>query len=126
VVLAVDANLVENEWLVFVKGGREATSLKSFDWIKEGVERGAGEILLTSMAHDGTKAGFAVELTASVSDMVNVPVIASGGAGSREHFKQIFSEGKADAALAASIFHFGEIPIPSLKDYLRKENIPVR
>ncbi len=126
VVLAVDTNLVENEWLVFVKGGRDATALKTFDWIREGVERGAGEILLTSMAHDGTKNGFAVVLTAAVSEIVSVPVIASGGAGSCEHFKEIFSEGKADAALAASIFHFGEIPIPSLKDYLRKENIPVR
>lgn len=126
VVLAIDTNLENDEWTVFVKGGREATDKKTMPWVKEGVERGAGEILLTSMKHDGTKNGFAVEITKAVSELVNVPVIASGGAGRQEHFKEIFTTGKADAALAASIFHFGEIPIPLLKDYLRRQNIPIR
>jgi len=126
VVLAVDTNKVNDEWKVFVKGGREATEKNTFDWIKEGEQRGVGEILLTSMLHDGTKNGFALELTRKVSELVNIPVIASGGAGKAEHFTEIFNEGKADAALAASIFHFGEIPITSLKNYLRNQNIPVR
>jgi len=126
VVLAVDTNLVDNEWTVFVKGGREATDKKTLSWIKEGTDRGAGEILLTSMKHDGTKNGFAIEITKAVSELVNIPVIASGGAGKQEHFTEVFTEGKADAALAASIFHFGEIPIPQLKDYLRRQNISVR
>jgi len=126
VVLAIDTNLEKDEWTVFVKGGREATDRETISWAKEGADRGAGEILLTSMKHDGTKNGFAIEITKAVSELVNVPVIASGGAGRQEHFKEIFSTGKADAALAASIFHFGEIPIPSLKDYLRRQNIPVR
>jgi imidazole glycerol-phosphate synthase subunit HisF len=126
VVVAVDTNFINDEWNVFVKGGREATSIKTFDWVREIEQRGAGEILLTSMMHDGTKNGFAVELTKAVSELVNIPVIASGGAGKLEHFTEIFTEGKADAALAASIFHFGEIPIPSLKNYLRNQNIAVR
>lgn len=126
VVLAVDTNIIDGQWRIFIKGGREATDKKTFDWIYEGVQRGAGEILLTSMAHDGTKNGFATELTRTVAELVHVPVIASGGAGKPEHFVDIFTEGKADAALAASIFHFGEISIPSLKDYLRSQNIPVR
>jgi cyclase len=126
VVLAVDTNKVNEEWKVFVKGGREATAINTFEWIKEVEQRGVGEILLTSMMHDGTKNGFAVELTKAVSELVNIPVIASGGAGLPEHFTEIFTEGKADAALAASIFHFGEIPIPSLKNYLRNQNIPIR
>jgi cyclase len=95
-------------------------------WIKEIYERGAGEILLTSMAHDGTKNGFANELTAQVSDLVPIPVIASGGAGNKSHFYDVFAKGKADAALAASVFHFGEIPIPDLKEYLQDKGIVIR
>ena len=126
VVLAIDAKRIKSGWLVYVDGGRTPTDRDAIEWTKEGVERGAGEILLTSMDHDGTKSGFAVELTRRISEAVNVPVIASGGAGKKEHFVKIFREGKADAALAASIFHFGEIPIPELKQYLKEQNIAVR
>ncbi len=126
VVLAIDAKRLQDDWIVVVDGGRTPTERRALEWAKEGVERGAGEILLTSMDHDGTKNGFAVELTRLISEAVNVPVIASGGAGKKEHFVQIFREGKADAALAASIFHFGEIPIPELKQYLKQQNITVR
>ena len=126
VVLAIDAKRLQDDWMVVVDGGRTPTERRALEWAKEGVERGAGEILLTSMDHDGTKNGFAVELTRLISEAVNVPVIASGGAGKKEHFVQIFREGKADAALAASIFHFGEIPIPELKQYLKQQNITVR
>ena len=126
VVLAIDAKRIKSGWLVYVDGGRTPTDRDAIEWAKEGVERGAGEILLTSMDHDGTKSGFAVELTRRISEAVNVPVIASGGAGKKEHFVEIFREGKADAALAASIFHFGEIPIPELKQYLKEQNIAVR
>jgi len=126
VVLAIDAKLVKNEWLVFLNGGRIATELKVIDWAKTGVELGAGEILLTSMEADGTKQGFEIELTRKISESVNVPVIASGGAGTVEHFVEVFTQGKADAALAASIFHFREIEIPILKNYLREQNIEVR
>jgi cyclase len=126
VVLAIDAKLVENEWLVFLNGGRAATELKAIEWAKRGVDSGAGEILLTSMEADGTKQGFEIELTRKVSEAVNVPVIASGGAGNTEHFVEVFNKGKADAALAASIFHFREIEIPALKRFLKKQNIEVR
>lgn len=126
VVLAIDAKMVENRWLVFLNGGRVATELDAVDWAKRGVELGAGEILLTSMNADGTKKGFGIELTRLVSEAVNVPVIASGGAGREEHFVEVFQKGRADAALAASIFHFREIEIPALKEYLRLENIEVR
>lgn len=126
VVLAIDTNWVDGTWKVYVKGGRQATGLHTFEWAKEAQERGAGEILLTSMVHDGTKQGFANELTAQLSGMLNIPVIASGGAGEMVHFKSIFEEGKADAALAASIFHFKEIGILDLKNYLATQNIPVR
>ncbi len=126
VVLAIDAKLVGNEWLVFLNGGRVATDLNTFDWAKQGVESGAGEILLTSMNADGTKRGFEIELTKMISEAVNVPVIASGGAGSEKHFVEVFTKGKADAALAASIFHFREIEIPALKTYLKKHEISVR
>ncbi|MHB2156101.1 imidazole glycerol phosphate synthase subunit HisF [Calditrichota bacterium GD2] len=126
VVLAIDARKVGSGWLVYVDGGRTPTELNAVQWAKEGVQRGAGEILLTSMDHDGTKNGFAVELTRTISEAVAVPVIASGGAGKKEHFVEIFQQGKADAALAASIFHFGEIPIPELKQFLKKQNIAVR
>ncbi len=126
VVLAIDAKHLNDDWTVVVDGGRTPTERKALQWAKEGVERGAGEILLTSMDHDGTKNGFAVELTRMISEAVHVPVIASGGAGKKEHFVNIFREGKADAALAASIFHFGEISIPELKQYLKQKNITVR
>ena len=126
VVLAIDTNYVNNEWLVFVKGGREATEKKTVAWAIEGAQRGAGEILLTSMTADGTKNGFALDITRAVSEAVNIPVIASGGAGKVEHFVEVFTEGKSDAALAASIFHFGEIPIPVLKQALKLQYIPIR
>ncbi len=126
VVLAVDTNFYDNQWFVYVKGGREITKLTTLDWIKEAENRGAGEILLTSMANDGTKKGFAYELTANISENIQIPVIASGGAGTKEHFLDIFTKGKADAALAASIFHFGEIPIPTLKKYLKEKGLVLR
>jgi len=126
VVLAVDTRFDGSDWFVYLNGGRTPTEIKAYDWILEVQERGAGEILLTSMNHDGTKNGFAVDLTKRISEAVNIPVIASGGAGKKEHFTEIFTKGKADAALAASIFHFGEIPIPELKQYLKQNNIPIR
>lgn len=126
IVVAIDTNLVNAKWKVFTHGGRTATDINTFTWAKEVERLGAGEILLTSMQHDGTKGGFAIELTKQVSEAVNIPVIASGGAGTMEHFTEIFNAGKADAALAASIFHFGEIPIPQLKQFLQQQNIPVR
>ena len=126
VVVAVDTKFVNNEWIVYVHGGRIPTELKTMDWVKRAEKLGAGEILLTSMNHDGMKTGFALELTNAVSCAVNIPVIASGGAGTKEHFKEVFQQTKASAALAASIFHFGEIPIPELKNYLQHEKIPVR
>ncbi len=126
VVVAIDANLINHEWKVFTHGGRKPTDTDVFQWAKKIEQLGAGEILLTSMQHDGTKQGFALELTCSVCEIVNIPVIASGGAGSPEHFTTIFREGKADAALAAGIFHFGEVLIPQLKNFLQQQNIPVR
>jgi cyclase len=114
------------QWKVWLNGGRLQTEWLATDWIKEAVERGAGEILLTSMDHDGVKEGFALDITRTISQSVAVPVIASGGAGKVEHFKDVFTIGAADAALAASIFHFGEIPIPSLKNYLQHEGISIR
>ena len=127
VVLAIDVKKDSNgEYFVYLNGGRIETKTTCLDWAKKRVEMGAGEILLTSMDHDGTKKGFAVELTRLLAENLPVPVIASGGGGTREHFSQIFKEGKADAALAASIFHFGEIPIPSLKEFLIKEGIDIR
>ncbi|MCB0331792.1 MAG: imidazole glycerol phosphate synthase cyclase subunit, partial [Bdellovibrionales bacterium] len=126
VVLAVDAKEIEGDWRVTVDGGRTPTALNVFHWIREGVERGAGEILLTSMEHDGTKQGFAIDLLHRVSTDLPIPVIASGGAGTMEHFAQVLKDGVADAALAASVFHFGEIGIPSLKHYLREKGVPVR
>jgi len=127
VVLAIDVKKNNNgEYLVYLNGGRLETETTCLDWAKRGVEMGAGEILLTSMDHDGTKNGFAVELTRMLAENLPVPVIASGGGGTRQHFSQIFKEGRADAALAASIFHFGEIPIPSLKEFLRGEGIDIR
>lgn len=126
VVLAVDAKQTYNGWRVFLNGGRIPTELDAIDWIKRGIELGAGEILLTSMNSDGTKDGFEVELTRRASESVSVPVIASGGAGSRDDFAEIFIRGKADAALAASVFHFGEIAIPDLKNFLNMRGVPVR
>ncbi len=125
-VCAIDARLDEDGWHCYVKGGRERTSLSLFDWAREVADRGAGEILFTSMNHDGVKQGFANEALARLADEVPVPVIASGGAGTMAHFRDAFVKGKADAALAASVFHFGEIGIPELKDYLRREGINVR
>ena len=126
VVLAVDTKFVDGEWLVYLNGGRIPTEIRTKDWVKEAVDRGAGEILLTSMNNDGTKDGFAIDITKTVSESVNVPVIASGGAGTMEHFTEVFKEGKADAALAASIFHYGEIGIAELKVYLKKNGIEIR
>jgi cyclase len=126
VVLAIDAKRTGDNWKVFLNGGRVETDLDALEWARRGVDSGAGEILLTSMDADGTRDGFAVELTRKISEIVDVPVIASGGAGTTKHFAEIFESGKADAALAASIFHFREIEIPVLKKYLRERNIEVR
>lgn len=126
IVVAIDTKLHGDTWMVYTHGGHQATDIQTLDWVREIYDRGAGEILLTSMNHDGTKGGFANEITRQVSEMVDIPVIASGGAGTMEHFKEVFTEGKADAALAASIFHFKEIAIPELKNYLRQQHIPVR
>lgn len=126
VVVAIDTKFENNEWMVYVNGGKTPTSLKTTDWAKQVEKFGAGEILLTSMNNDGTKNGFAVDITNQVSEAVNIPVVASGGAGTKVHFKEIFEQTKASGALAASIFHFGEISITELKDYLKTKNIPVR
>lgn len=126
VVLAVDAKQVDGEWVVHLNGGRLPTERRLMEWVKEAEERGAGEILFTSMNHDGTKAGFANQALAMVSDNVSIPVIASGGAGTMEHFYDVFTTGKADAGLAASIFHFQEIEIGDLKNYLKGKGVPVR
>ena len=126
IVVAIDAKKIDGEWFVHLAGGTISTQIKLFDWAKEVEKRGAGEILFTSMNHDGTKNGFANKALAKLSELVNIPIIASGGAGKVEHFVNTFKEGKADAALAASVFHFGEIPIIELKRELKKENIEVR
>ena len=126
VVLAIDTKCIDDEWFVFLNGGRVPTDIKTVDWAIEAVRLGAGEILLTSMNNDGTKDGFALDITRAVSEAVNVPVVASGGAGTMAHFVDVFNEGKADAALAASIFHYKEIGIPELKQYLKNEGIEVR
>ncbi len=126
IVLAIDAKKSGEDWKVFLNGGRIETELDAIEWANRGTQFGAGEILLTSMNRDGTKDGFELGLTRKVSESVNVPVIASGGAGTQEHFVEAFTEGKADAGLAASIFHFQEISIPDLKNYLKKRNIAVR
>ena len=126
VVVAIDAKQINNKWMVHLAGGTIPTQLELFDWAKEVERRGAGEILFTSMDHDGTKAGFANEALAKLSTLVNIPIIASGGAGSVQHFIDTFIKGKSDAALAASVFHFGEIKITDLKKELRNNNIEVR
>ena len=126
IVVAIDVKKkADGKWNVYIKGGRVDTGLDAIEWAKEVVDRGAGEILLTSMDTDGTKEGFDIEITEKISKLVNVPVIASGGAGKMEHFKEVF-EHSADAALAASIFHFREIDIMDLKKYLKNEGISVR
>lgn len=125
-VVAIDARYDGHEWVCYLNGGRVATDRRLFEWAYEAQERGAGEILFTSMNHDGVKTGFACEALAALSDRLSIPVIASGGAGAKEHFLDVFTRGKADAALAASIFHFNEIPIPELKRYLSDNNVTVR
>ena len=127
VVVAVDAKQrPDGGWSVFVNGGRIDTGLDALEWIKKCEKLGAGEILLTSMDADGTKAGFDLEITKAITDAVSIPVIASGGCGSLEHFSEVFEETGCDAALAASLFHFGELTVPQVKDHLRSRNIPVR
>ena len=126
VVLAIDTKYVAGAWKVFIQGGRTQVRLNAIEWAQLGAELGAGEILLTSMNNDGTKGGFALSIIKALSASVNVPVIASGGAGSMNDFKELFSNTKATAGLAASIFHYGEIPIPQLKNYLKTNNIPIR
>jgi cyclase len=126
VVVAIDAKKIDGKWRVHLVGGKVPTLFDLFDWAKEAAARGAGEILFTSMDHDGTKEGFANDALAELSTAINIPIIASGGAGEIKHFTEAFQKGKADAALAASVFHFGEIPIPELKKSLYKENISTR
>lgn len=126
VVAAIDAKRKDNSWEVYINGGRVPMGIDAIEWACECEKRGAGEILLTSMDEDGQKKGYDLALTRAVSEKVNIPVIASGGAGALEHFSDAFTEGKADAVLAASLFHFGEIPIPKLKEYLRDKGISVR
>jgi imidazole glycerol-phosphate synthase subunit HisF len=126
VVVAIDTRNVNGKNLVHTHGGRTGTNLDTFDWAREVEARGAGEILLTSMDHDGTKAGFANDLIKQISELLNIPVIASGGAGNMDHFVDAFNIGKADAALAASIFHFKEISVPDLKSFLKEKGIEVR
>ena len=125
-VVAIDARNTPNGWKCFLNGGRVETERKLFEWAREANDRGAGEILFTSMDHDGVKNGYANQALATLADELSIPIIASGGAGKKEHFRDAFTIGKADAALAASVFHFGEIPIPELKEYLRTEGINVR
>ncbi len=126
VVVAIDAKQMDGEWIVHLVGGKVPTEINLFEWAKEVEQRGAGEILFTSMDHDGTKGGFADKALAKLSTEVNIPIIASGGAGTPQHFIDTFTHGKADAALAASIFHFGEISVPELKQQLKQQQIAVR
>ncbi|MBP6794940.1 MAG: imidazole glycerol phosphate synthase subunit HisF, partial [Saprospiraceae bacterium] len=127
VVVAIDGRMNDfREWEVYIGGGRIPTGISMFDWAKQVTDRGAGEILFTSMNHDGVKTGFAVEATKKIAELVPVPVIASGGAGNMDHFADVFHHGKADAALAASIFHYKEIEIKELKKYLAEKGIPIR
>ncbi|HVN57711.1 MAG TPA: imidazole glycerol phosphate synthase subunit HisF [Bacteroidales bacterium] len=126
VTVAIDTDMVNGEWMVFIEGGRIPAGLNTLEWALEAEERGAGEILLTSMRGDGTKNGFSLDITRELSSRLKIPVIASGGAGSMQHFRELFNETGCSAALAASIFHFGEISIPDLKRYLSGENISVR
>ena len=126
VTVAIDIKMQNNEWMVFLNGGRIATTMTGINWAKQAEQLGAGEILLTSMNNDGTKKGFAIDITNAISKAVNIPVIASGGAGKNLHFKELFHNTNASAALAASIFHFGEVFIPELKHYLQTQNIETR
>ena len=126
IVVAIDAKQIGGEWIVHLVGGKVPTDIKLFDWAKEVEQRGAGEILFTSMDHDGTKNGFANEALAKLGTLVNIPIIASGGAGNMQHFIDAFIDGKADAALAASVFHFKEIDIVDLKNELKNNNIAIR
>jgi cyclase len=127
VVLAIDAKYeADGKWYVYLNGGRVKTDKLVEDWAKEAVDLGVGEILLTSMNHDGTKQGFALDITAQLSENLPVPIIASGGGGNQQHFYDVFTKGKADAALAASIFHYKEVAIPDLKKYLHQQQIPIR
>lgn len=126
IVLAVDARQMNRDWWVHLNGGRIPTDIRLLDWVREAESRGAGEILFTSMDHDGVKTGFACDITAQVAESVSIPVIASGGAGQMNHFYEVFTNGKADAALAASIFHFREIEIAALKNYLADQGVTVR
>jgi len=126
IVAAIDAQLINGEWIVCINGGRTVTTVRALQWAEEVERRGAGEILLTSVNSDGTKEGFSIEITSAISDRVNIPVIASGGAGTMEHFRKVFEETSCSAALAASVFHFGEILIPDLKKFLLNNNIYVR
>ena len=126
VVVAIDAKQIDGDWIVHLVGGKVPTELNLFDWAKEVEQRGTGEILFTSMNNDGTKNGFANEALAKLSEIVNIPIIASGGAGTMEHFAETFITGKADAALAASVFHYQEIEIPELKRFLKNQSIAIR
>lgn len=126
VVLAIDARKIDNQWIVHTHGGSKPTDKKLFSWAKEGQERGAGELLFTSMDHDGTKQGFAIDPLAKLNELLNIPVIASGGAGTQKDFLEAFVLGKADAALAATLFHFGELTIKELKNYLSQSGVPIR
>ena len=126
VVVAIDAKYVNDDWFVYLVGGRVKTDVRLFDWAKEVEDRGAGEILFTSMDHDGTKNGFACSELEELSQIVNIPIIASGGAGKIEHFNEVFKSGNIDAALAASVFHFNEISLQELKIELKNNNIPIR
>jgi cyclase len=126
VVLAIDTKFEDGDWYVYLNGGRVKTDMKTFDWAQEAVDRGAGEILLTSMNNDGTKSGFALDITGRLAETLPIPVIASGGAGTMDHFLEVFQTARADAALAASIFHFKEIEIPDLKAYLQSKGIAIR
>ncbi len=126
VVIAIDARVVDGRWMATTHGGRVATDRELFSWAREAQERGAGELLFTSMDHDGTRDGYPCETYAALAESLSIPIIASGGAGNMQHIADVLTLGRADAALAASIFHSGEIPIPVLKQELRKQNIPVR
>ena len=124
--LAIDARKIINQWTVHIHGGTKATDKKLFSWAKESQDRGAGEILFTSMDHDGTRNGFAIDPLFKLNELLSIPVVASGGAGRKEHFLEVFNAGNVSAALAAGIFHFGEIQIASLKDFLKNHSIPIR
>lgn len=126
IVVAIDPRMVDGKWVVHINGGRVPTEKEAVSWAKEVEDRGAGEILLTSMDRDGTRAGYNIELTQAVSEAVSIPVIASGGAGNKDHFREALVEGKADAVLAASLFHFNELRVGDLKQYLHENNIPMR